>query len=317
MRLAHVAVLALACASQGCGPSATRKARGGVTVDNGTGGTGGTGGGGAMPSSGSGGRAGMPGGSGGMAGMPAAGGAGGTMMMMMMGSAGRDGGIDAPAAGGAGGASQPDAARPVDAPPDRPADMAAAVDAAPKPMLMVMKGAAPTATVNLTTDGVEDWTHFGHTMATSVNRMANMPIMRIAMTATGTLMTYGNRPTPKFSWTNGMPTATVTDTTEGIFVAGVNNGFSLVINSSITEYRVAKIYVGGFMTKAKLTASLSDNSAPAYTDTSFDSTSAVGDDVVYTIVHRGVADMVKLNVTWTQTGTTGNVTLQAVTLQAQ
>jgi hypothetical protein len=316
MRLAFVAVLALACASQGCGPSATRKARGGATVDNGSG-TGGTGGaGGSTPSPGSGGRAGTPGGSGGTAGSPAAGGAGGTMMMT--GSGGRDGGIDAPAAGGMGGTmSQPDAAKPVDAPPDRPADMASAVDAPPKPMLMVMKGVPPTATVNLTTEGAEDWTHFGHTTATSVNRMANMPIMRIAMTATGTPMTYGNRPTPKFSWTNGMPTTTVTDTTEGIFVAGVNNGFSLVINSSITETRVAKIYVGGFMTKAKLTAALSDNSAAAYMDTSFDSTSAVGDDVVYTIVHRGVADMVKLNVTWTSTSTTGNVTLQAVTLHAQ
>jgi hypothetical protein len=63
----------------------------------------------------------------------------------------------------------------------------------------------------------------------------------------------------------------------------------------------------------KLTAHLSDNSAPDIVDTSFSSTTGQY-KVVYVLTYRTAASAQNLVVQWTQASGTGNVTLQAAAL---
>ena len=70
-----------------------------------------------------------------------------------------------------------------------------------------------------------------------------------------------------FSWWDGTPTANVTDTTTGVFVTGVTNGFRLTAPAD-AQPRQMNIYLGGYGMQSEFQAYLSDLSAPPYTDTS-------------------------------------------------
>src|SRR5690606_15975983 len=131
---------------------------------------------------------------------------------------------------------------------------------------------------------------------------------------TGQTQQYGNNPN-FYSWTGGTPTSTATNTSTGIYVIGLNNGFQVTVPADTTA-RTLKMYVGLWAAGGRFEASLSDGSAPTYVDTSI-SNSAGTTNAVYTLNYQAGSPGQTVTVTgyvnaifnqWS------NVTLQGATL---
>jgi hypothetical protein len=56
-----------------------------------------------------------------------------------------------------------------------------------------------------------------------------------------------------FSWSDGTPTTAVTNTTTGVYVIGLNNGFQITVPASMA-IRTLKLYIGLWRANAKLEA---------------------------------------------------------------
>jgi hypothetical protein len=127
---------------------------------------------------------------------------------------------------------------------------------------------AGASNINLTSIGTMDWAHWGLGGATNVNRKAAV-VPRI-----GALTNPGPNPTQQlntnlvgFTWHDGTPTAAITNTTTGLFVQGLTNGFQITAAAD-PERRRLRIYAGAFAASGLLEATLSDASAPGYYDES-------------------------------------------------
>jgi hypothetical protein len=94
---------------------------------------------------------------------------------------------------------------------------------------------------------------------------------------------------------------------------GQNNGFRLTAPADSTV-RTLKVYVGAYRTRGQFVAHLSDGSAADYVDTSLVNSSGATTLGVYTLTYAAGAAGQTLTVTYTNTTTAGNVTLQAATL---
>lgn len=116
-------------------------------------------------------------------------------------------------------------------------------------------------------------------------------------------------------------------TTTGVSVTGTGNGFHLSIPAD-TIPQTLLLYVGAWEAQGQLTASLSDNSAPAFTDSSVDIVASNGDHHVngtYTLTFQSSQPGQTLNIDYvlatdhgTASGLAGYVSLQsAVLLPAQ
>jgi hypothetical protein len=147
-----------------------------------------------------------------------------------------------------------------------------------------------------------------------VNRKAGIaPLISNAVPITGTPLGYASS-TTGFSWTGGTPNTAVTDTHTGIYVWNVDNGFKLSVPASTTK-QMLTLYVGVWRAQGQLSLSLSDGSASDLLDANLVNHTA-STNGIYTIDFRAPTAGQTLNVKFTQldTGTTGNVTLQAATL---
>jgi hypothetical protein len=151
-----------------------------------------------------------------------------------------------------------------EAPPDL-ADLAVAPDLSVTPadlrttvtpVLTVMRATAPNS-INLTSDGTLDWEDYGLNGATTVNRK-NGVTAAISHTTTGGLNQYGFFPTA-ISWSDGTPTATANNTNNGVYITGINNGFTWVVPADTTQ-RVLRLYIGEFRGEGTMVAHLSDGS---------------------------------------------------------
>jgi uncharacterized membrane protein len=176
--------------------------------------------------------------------------------------------------------------------------------------------ATPAAGIQLTTEGAIDWAHWGTTAASSFDHKSGVSsqISNYTAVGSGTIAQFGNNPVG-FTWTDGTPTASATNTTTGIYVAGVNNGFKITVPAD-TSVRTLKVYVGVWSAAGKIVAHLSDGSAPDYTDSSLNNSSntSVG---VYTLRYNAGSSGKTLTITFTTTqqyNQWGNVTLQAASL---
>jgi hypothetical protein len=177
------------------------------------------------------------------------------------------------------------------------------------------EGSQPTL-VNLTTEGTLDWVYW-YNVGTTI-------IFEHKSTATQSISNYtvvGKNPVSfakratVFKWTDGTPKASgFMD--KGLYVAGLNNGFQLTVPAS-TSPQTLKVYVGVTNAQGKLTATLSDNSASSYTDSSLNITS--GTELgMYTITYNAASSGQTLNITFIvqakQPNVTSRVILQAATL---
>ena len=173
----------------------------------------------------------------------------------------------------------------------------------------------PVGTQNLSTLGTDDWAHWGLTLASSYNHKsgAGGTISNFSTVGGGSAIRYTNNPNG-FTWTGGTPTPTATATTNAVFVAGLNQGFTFTAPADL-KTRTLVVYAGVFNSGSKLVAHLSDNSAPDYVDTSLVVLSAAAKSGMYTLTYKAGSAGQTLTVTYTQvSGSAGNITLQGAAL---
>jgi hypothetical protein len=126
----------------------------------------------------------------------------------------------------------------------------------------------------------------------------------------------------RFSWDDGTTVPTATNATAGLqhfapgapFVPQDGYGFSFTVPASpIPE--TLRVYLSAHHISGRLTASLSDSSAPAFIDTGL--TGGFNSPGFYTIQYASATPGQTLDVTWTQfsaNGDSANVAIYAVTL---
>jgi serine/threonine protein kinase len=175
-------------------------------------------------------------------------------------------------------------------------------------------------TYNLTTDGTLDWVDWGLNTPQDLNHKANGPrqISNFTVIGNGTVQRASYSSNSYIEWFDGTPeTAAAPQQAPGVYVAGVNNGFSITVPASTTR-KTLKLYVGANLAHGKLTASLDGQPiSDATLDTTHDPNNTQGAGI-YTLVFNGSAPDQVLTVTYTAIATNGNngyVLLQAATLQ--
>ena len=174
---------------------------------------------------------------------------------------------------------------------------------------------AGPSVVNLTTEGLADWMHWGLVDATSVNRKAGVTAQIKGFKALVTIKGRftGGSPWSTLSWTGGTPTATQAGFAGGIYFRDLNNGYTFTVPADTTP-RTLKVYLGGYITTSKVVATLSDGSAAPYVATFGDL--STGYARIVTIKYRAAASGQTLTFKHTLAGGTNNINVQAVTLQA-
>lgn len=183
--------------------------------------------------------------------------------------------------------------------------------------VLVGGGTAPPSTVNLSDEGTNDWTHWGLTSASGLNRKSGVAPQIGDLKAIGPnpVLRYADNFT-HFNWTDGAPTASAADAPNGIYVFGLTNGFELNLPASL-QYRTVKVYVGLYGARANFQAWLSDASTPAFTDTTLNNhyNNAYR---TYTLQYAAASENQTLTLRHTAFNSHdtifGNVTWQAVTL---
>jgi hypothetical protein len=176
--------------------------------------------------------------------------------------------------------------------------------------------ATPSGTQNLTSLGTVDWAHWGLTTAGSFNHKAGVTQQISNFTIVGT--GPANRFTSNsfgYSWTDGTPTGSATNSTTGIYILGVGNGFKITAPADTTQ-RTLTVYVSAFNARGQMVAHLSDASSPDYVNSTLNgvNSSARG---VYTFTYKAASSGQTLSVTFTDitsNGGSSNVTLQAATM---
>ncbi len=170
---------------------------------------------------------------------------------------------------------------------------------------LVGSGNSTATLVNLTTEGTVDWEHWGDG---ALNRKAGVTAQLSNYTVlSGTTGNYNNDPRP-VSWTDGTPTASATNNTNGVYTG---QGFSFTAPADTTA-RTLVVHVGGWKTGCTLTAHLSDGSAPDYVDTTVAASGQF--DRNYTLTYNAATAGATLTVTWRYTSGAGNITLNAAAL---
>jgi len=189
--------------------------------------------------------------------------------------------------------------------------------------------------VNLTQQGPLDWVHWGLFTDSSIDRKGSVP-QRISDFTTidpveGYTIAYQYADNWNgYSWTDGNPHMAVTNTTTGVWAYApsasgavlVGSGFQITVAAS-TNTQKLYLYVGAYAAKGKLTASLSDNSAPSFTSfapNSFVDNLTNGPSGLYTITFAANSSNATLTVSYTMVLAhdryAGNVTLQSAALWA-
>ena len=192
--------------------------------------------------------------------------------------------------------------------------------------LSLLKGATLTGTftpipqdavVNLTEEGALDWVHWGLFTDSSIDRKAGVTpqIPDFIPIGYGGPYQFGDN-FNGYSWSDGTPTASITNTITGVWMYGKSNGFELKFPAD-TTLKTLKIYVGTFGAVGKFTATL-PGATSIYSDSSITNVSN-GPGGVYTLDFAADAPGQILTMTYMVEETldaAGNVTLQGAALTA-
>ncbi len=180
------------------------------------------------------------------------------------------------------------------------------VDVTAAGLLMGRSEPAP-AKVNLTTEGSLDWIQWGLSGNDSVIRKSTggsklSDLTEIGKGFRGSTAGCG----VEMSWNDGAPTPSVNSSPTGLWWNVVDHGYSLTAPADSQE-RVLKVYVGGIGgAHGKLTAHLSDNSAPDYVSDTWDGNAGQGHwaavpgsfYAVYTLRYRAASPGQNITVSW-------------------
>jgi hypothetical protein len=200
-----------------------------------------------------------------------------------------------------------------------PPDMAVPPDLAP-PTGLLTGSIAITAgpTIDLSAEGTADWAHWGTVNKNSFDHknimtsllsdftplVANETTTQLGMYALG------------FTWNDGTPTASATNSTTGVYTSGNGTGFRISAPADLTT-RTLRFYCGGQQSSATVTAHLTDASAADYTTTTM---SGAGDtgmqfERLVTVVYHAASAGQTLTITWQQVTSGGFVHVHSATLQ--
>lgn len=191
----------------------------------------------------------------------------------------------------------------------------------------------PNYNVNLTALGAEDWAIWGYAGGgTSTSLTPNVSMVGGSGISTLTYLNPKSQPLRglgqfainyEFSWTDGNSVASASDAWGGLQAnsgngpgLGVGEGFSFTVPAG-TTLQVLNVFVDEHEGVGKLTATLSDGSAPAYINSSIPTgANSPGD---YTIDYSAASPGQTLTVSWVETSyssTYDNPAIYAVTLSA-
>jgi hypothetical protein len=205
-----------------------------------------------------------------------------------------------------------DLAPPVDLapPPDlvAPPDLVTPPDLTPVAVLSCTVEATPAA-VKLSDVGTIDWVQFGRGIIDTRNEKSGAAAIGALSAATTQRFTDGE---VSFSWTGGDPTQTENDTKSGFYY--YTGTFSLGVAASETTTQRLRVYVGGWRSRGRFTASLPG--AQGCDDTTQKGEGG-GWNVTYTILFRAAQPNQTLTVTWQREqayDTFGNVRFEAAAL---
>ncbi len=178
--------------------------------------------------------------------------------------------------------------------------------------LAVTATLVPDGDLDLSGEGTADWAHWAYTSATSFDHKANANL--ISDVASAGLVQYQiGSVSVSASWTGGTPHATASQTATG---TGIEFPDALVFTAPAgTTAQTLHVYCGGHGSTSTMHVSLSDGSAPDYTNNTFGSANPY--HVEFTIVFNAAATDQTLNVSWTDTGdiTGGFSMLMSATLE--
>src|SRR5947208_76805 len=98
--------------------------------------------------------------------------------------------------------------------------------------------APPPASVDLTTQGNTDWIHWGRTAVNDIDRKATglSQISTFTKIGTGTNVVRLTDSPSKYSWTDGSPTAVVTNNPGGVYINnfdGAGRGFQFTVPAEL------------------------------------------------------------------------------------
>lgn len=174
----------------------------------------------------------------------------------------------------------------------------------------------PASTINLSTEGARDWAHWGTSSASSFDHKSGVTqqISNYTKVGSGTVLRYSDNAIG-YTWSGGVPTTSATNSKTGLYTSGLGNGFKITVPADVTS-RTVKVYVGVYNAQGRFTATLSDNSAPAYTDSTLTASGDTSSNGVYTITYKAGSSSQNLTLTFIvlQDNGSGNVTLQSVTM---
>ncbi|MEM7221259.1 MAG: GDSL-type esterase/lipase family protein [Pseudomonadota bacterium] len=121
------------------------------------------------------------------------------------------------------------------------------------------------ATVDLPTVGPDDWVHWARQDAADLDRRAGVQaqISDYTTIGSGSPSRYASSKTD-YGWNGGTPTTSESGTDTGLRVFNAALGFSLSTPADATA-RTLRLYVGAKQATGRITATLSDNSAPPVT----------------------------------------------------
>ena len=162
--------------------------------------------------------------------------------------------------------------------------------------------------VSLTKNGTADWIHWGDTA----------PVRKAGVIAQiSPMQPIGRAPQPyttdphSLSWSDGMGIAMANGNTNGVIIYGIGLGYGFTVPAD-KQMRVLTVHAGGSNSAGKLTAHLSDGSAPDLVDTFNGVTGSYVRD--YVLKYQAASPGQTLQISWVQTTRAGSVSLSAATL---
>lgn len=200
-----------------------------------------------------------------------------------------------------------------DGPPSR------AVAAASAQGSIEIRSAAAKGPVKLSAEGPLDWMRWGTGEAPGIVRKARVqsPVLGDYKAIGPAPQVYHDHPFT-LGWSDGTPTPSG-DCAQGLYSVFEGCGFSLTAQAATTPRRL-RLWVGGYASRGRLVATLSDASTRPAVDESHGAPSGEKFAVVYDITYRSPNPGQRLVVTWVmsgnaQSGGMGNVTLQAAAVK--
>ena len=166
---------------------------------------------------------------------------------------------------------------------------------------------------NLDTLGATDWAAWGNN-ATDFDHKASGGTKISNATAVGGALSPFDSQYLGFTYTGGTPDATSTGETKGYYnQGGVGDGIQFTAPASTTPQTLT-VFVGGYASGGTLTATLSDNSAAAYTDVQ-PAKPGISYYDYYTLTYKAAKPGQTLTVKWIMSSPGTNVTLYAAALK--